>query len=33
MENAELVNIDAGLMKPDEKLASYDGLFTDDFVK
>lgn len=32
-ENAELFNIDAGLMKPDEKLASYDGLFTDDFVK
>ena len=33
LDNAELFNIDAGLMKPDEKLASYDGLFTDDFVK
>jgi len=33
MENAELFNIDAGLMKPEEKLASYDGLATDEFVK
>jgi ABC-type nitrate/sulfonate/bicarbonate transport system substrate-binding protein len=33
IENAELYNIDAGLMKPEEKLASYDGLFTDAFVK
>jgi NitT/TauT family transport system substrate-binding protein len=33
MENAELFNIEAGLMKPEEKLASYDGLSTDEFVK
>jgi ABC-type nitrate/sulfonate/bicarbonate transport system substrate-binding protein len=33
IENAELDNIDAGLMKPEDKLASYDGLFTDAFVK
>lgn len=33
IENAELYNIDAGLMKPEDKLASYDGLFTDAFVK
>jgi NitT/TauT family transport system substrate-binding protein len=33
LENAELYNIQAGLMKPDEKLKSYDGLVTDAFVK
>lgn len=33
LENAELYNIDAGLMKPADKLASYDGLYTDAFVK
>ena len=33
IENAELYNIDAGLMKREDKLASYDGLFTDAFVK
>jgi NitT/TauT family transport system substrate-binding protein len=33
LENAELYNIQAGLMRPDEKLKSYDGLFTDEFVK
>jgi len=33
IENAELYNIDAGLMRPEEKLASYDGLYTDAFVK
>jgi NitT/TauT family transport system substrate-binding protein len=33
LENAEIYNIQAGLMKPDEKLKSYDGLFTDKFVK
>ena len=32
-ENAELFNIDAGLMKPEDKLATYDGLYTDAFVK
>ena len=33
LENAEIFNIDAGLMTPDEKLSSYDGLATDEFVK
>jgi NitT/TauT family transport system substrate-binding protein len=33
LENAELYNIGAGLLKPDEKLKSYDGLYTDEFVK
>jgi NitT/TauT family transport system substrate-binding protein len=33
LENAELFNIDAGLMKAEEKLAAYDGLYTDEFVK
>jgi NitT/TauT family transport system substrate-binding protein len=33
LENAEIYNIQAGLMKPDEKLKTYDGLFTGDFVK
>lgn len=33
IENAERLNIEAGLMKPDEKLASYEGLVTDEFVK
>jgi NitT/TauT family transport system substrate-binding protein len=33
LENAEIYNIQAGLMRPDEKLKSYDGLFTDAFVQ
>jgi hypothetical protein len=33
LENAELYNIDAGLLKPEEKLKSYDGLYTDEFVR
>lgn len=33
MENAEIFNVDAGLMKPEDKLGSYDGLSTDEFVK
>ena len=33
LENAELFNVDAGLLKPEEKLKSYDGLFTDEYVK
>ncbi len=33
LENADLYNIGAGLMTPDEKLKSYDALFTDKFVK
>ena len=33
LDNAERFNIDAGLMKPEDKLASYEGLYTNDFVK
>lgn len=33
LENAELFNVEAGLLKPDEKLKSYDGLFSDQFVR
>ena len=33
LENAELFNVEAGLLKPEEKLKSYDGLFTDQYVK
>jgi NitT/TauT family transport system substrate-binding protein len=33
LELADTFNIEAGLMKPDEKLKSYDGLFTDEFVR
>jgi ABC-type nitrate/sulfonate/bicarbonate transport system substrate-binding protein len=33
IENSETFNVDAGLLKADEKLKSYDGLFTDEFVK
>jgi ABC-type nitrate/sulfonate/bicarbonate transport system substrate-binding protein len=33
LENAELYNIDAGLLKLEEKLKSYDGLYTDEFVR
>jgi ABC-type nitrate/sulfonate/bicarbonate transport system substrate-binding protein len=33
IENSEIFNVDAGLLKPDEKLKTYDGLFTDAFVK
>jgi NitT/TauT family transport system substrate-binding protein len=33
IENAETFNVDAGLLKPEEKLKSYDGLFTDEYVK
>lgn len=32
-ENAERFNIEAGLLKPEEKLKSYDNLFTDQFVR
>jgi NitT/TauT family transport system substrate-binding protein len=32
-ENAERFNVEAGLLKPEEKLRSYDDLFTDEFVK
>jgi NitT/TauT family transport system substrate-binding protein len=33
IENSETFNVQAGLLKADEKLKSYDGLFTDEFVK
>jgi NitT/TauT family transport system substrate-binding protein len=33
LENAELFTIEAGLLRPEEKLKSYDGLFTDAFVR
>ena len=33
LENAELYNIGAGLMQPEEKLKSYDGLYTDEYVR
>jgi NitT/TauT family transport system substrate-binding protein len=33
LENAELYNIGAGLLRPEEKLKSYDGLYTDEYVR
>ena len=33
LEHADLFNIGAGLTKPEEKRATYDDLFTNDFVK
>jgi len=33
LENVEQFNIDAGLLKPGEKLKSYDGIFTDKYVR
>jgi len=33
MENAEVFNVDAGLMKPEDKLKTYDGLYDNEFVK
>ena len=33
IENSETFNVGAGLLKAEEKLKSYDGLFTDEFVK
>jgi ABC-type nitrate/sulfonate/bicarbonate transport system substrate-binding protein len=33
IENSEKFNVDAGLLKPDEKLKSYSGLFTNEFVQ
>jgi ABC-type nitrate/sulfonate/bicarbonate transport system substrate-binding protein len=33
IENTDLYNVAAGLMKPEEKLPSYDGLYTDEYVK
>ena len=33
LANAERMNVEAGLLKPEERLLSYDGLFTDAYVK
>ena len=33
LENAELYNIGAGLLRPEEKMKSYDGLYTDEYVR
>jgi NitT/TauT family transport system substrate-binding protein len=33
LENGELYNIEAGLLTPEDKLKSYDGLYTDEYVK
>jgi ABC-type nitrate/sulfonate/bicarbonate transport system substrate-binding protein len=33
LANSERLNIEAGLMSPDDKLKSYDGLYTDEFVR
>jgi ABC-type nitrate/sulfonate/bicarbonate transport system substrate-binding protein len=33
LENADDFNVEGGLLKASEKLKSYDGLFTDEFVK
>jgi ABC-type nitrate/sulfonate/bicarbonate transport system substrate-binding protein len=33
LENSELFNVGAGLLKPEEKLKSYDGLYTDEYVR
>jgi len=33
LENGERYSIEAGLLKPEDKLKSYDGLYTDEYVK
>jgi ABC-type nitrate/sulfonate/bicarbonate transport system substrate-binding protein len=33
LENAERLNVEAGFMRKDEQLKSYDGLFTDKFLR
>lgn len=33
LENADVYNVEAGLLAPGDKLKSYDGLFTDEFVR
>lgn len=33
LANAERINIEAGLLQPEEKLGTYDGLSTDEFVR
>ena len=33
LASADRLNIEAGLMKPDDKVQSYDGLYTDQYVR
>lgn len=33
LANADKLNLEAGLMKPEDKVQSYNGLFTDEFLK
>jgi NitT/TauT family transport system substrate-binding protein len=33
LENTEVLNVDSGLLKPEDKVTSFDGLYTDDYVK
>ena len=33
ISNSDRLNVEAGFMKPDEKLTSYKELFTDEFVR
>ena len=33
IDNAEQYNVESGLMKPEEKLKSYDGLYTDAYIR
>ena len=33
LENGDRINIDAGFMKPEEKLKSYDGLYSNEFLR
>jgi NitT/TauT family transport system substrate-binding protein len=33
LENSDIFNIDGGMMRAEEKLKSYDGLYTDEYVK
>jgi ABC-type nitrate/sulfonate/bicarbonate transport system substrate-binding protein len=33
LENGEIYNVDAGLLKAEDKLKSYDGLYTGEYVK
>src|SRR5262249_37976903 len=33
LENGEIYSIEAGLLKPEDKLKSYDGLYTDEYVR
>ena len=33
LENGEIYSIEAGLLKPEDKLKTYDGLYTDEYVR